>query len=225
MARYPSERRALERAQGQAAWRMGAIVGKVVIVGVLGFAVMVLGLASGVPLIAWTGIAVMIMTFLAFGALALWAGAVGVGALLGFRYATLASAPAKNVGDGTVKTYAIWNGTHIKIGRSRDPERRLKELEASIAGVTGVAGKLRFLTILDGDFERHLHQQWNSSRIAGEWFECDEKTKNLLNQFFATHTGTDARETSTRLIHFLTEHAGAKTVPPAAAPAETVPQS
>ena len=59
----------------------------------------------------------------------------------------------------------------IKIGRSKNPENRLKQLQ------TGSPYKLKLLLVVEGrgDLEKRLHQKldkWKQRR-NGEWFEFD----------------------------------------------------
>jgi hypothetical protein len=106
--------------------------------------------------------------------------------------------PANNAADGvvharrpdaTMKTYVMWNGIRMKIGRSEDPERYLKELEATIAAATGTPSTLKLLVVFNGDIERELRQGFASSGAGGEWFDCSEEVRDLLNLFFKTHDG------------------------------------
>lgn len=72
-----------------------------------------------------------------------------------------------------VKTYFIlddWNRA-VKIGKSKNPEKRLKQLQ------TGHAHRLQLVGTLEGDHERKLHKLWESRRLNGEWFKAD---KDLL---------------------------------------------
>lgn len=57
----------------------------------------------------------------------------------------------------------------IKIGRSKDPKRRLKTLQ------TGNANELRLVCYLEGLGwrERDLHEALKKWRTSGEWFEYD----------------------------------------------------
>lgn len=68
--------------------------------------------------------------------------------------------------------YAIASGTHIKIGRSYDPARRLSSLQS------GSVERLYLLWSEEGGagLERFLHDRLASHRVHGEWFDlthCD----------------------------------------------------
>lgn len=68
--------------------------------------------------------------------------------------------------------YAISSGTHIKIGRSYDPSRRLSSLQS------GSVERLRLLWSEEGGagLERFLHDRLTRYRVHGEWFDlthCD----------------------------------------------------
>ena len=59
----------------------------------------------------------------------------------------------------------------FKIGRSKNPTKRLKQLQ------TGCPDKLRLLLVLEnkGHMEKNLHQRLRNfkSRRNGEWFDFD----------------------------------------------------
>ncbi|MFD8777552.1 GIY-YIG nuclease family protein [Streptomyces sp. NPDC059916] len=68
--------------------------------------------------------------------------------------------------------YAIASGSHIKIGRSYDPARRLSSLQS------GSVEPLSLLWSEEGGagLERFLHDRLASHRVHGEWFDlthCD----------------------------------------------------
>lgn len=71
--------------------------------------------------------------------------------------------------------YAISNGEHIKVGYSKSPKARLKQLQ------TGQARPLKLVwQCLCGYSdqeakaqERKLHRRLQSNRVSGEWFEFD----------------------------------------------------
>ena len=58
----------------------------------------------------------------------------------------------------------------IKIGRSKDPQKRLKQLQ------TGNPNKLKLIAYFEGEGwrEKLLHEHLSSHRLEGEWFsyEC-----------------------------------------------------
>ena len=57
----------------------------------------------------------------------------------------------------------------IKIGRSKDPEKRLKQLQ------TGNPNKLKLIASFEnqGWQEKSLHEILESHRLEGEWFSYD----------------------------------------------------
>jgi hypothetical protein len=55
---------------------------------------------------------------------------------------------------------------HIKIGRSIDPGKRLKELQ------TGSSSELRLLAVTTCYEERELHDYFANCRVQGEWFHA-----------------------------------------------------
>ena len=72
--------------------------------------------------------------------------------------------------------------TPVKIGRAKDVERRLSELQ------TANYQKLRFLLVLKGDLESDLHDLFSEHRIEGEWFRwCDEIKEFIYSQNQGRH--------------------------------------
>ena len=66
-----------------------------------------------------------------------------------------------------MKTYCIRQQVtnYLKIGKSENPQRRLKELQ------TGSPTTLTLLHSIEGDFESELHQKFREFNLNGEWFE------------------------------------------------------
>lgn len=62
--------------------------------------------------------------------------------------------------------YFIQSGDYVKIGYSKNPEKRLKSLQ------TGNQAPLKLLLVLDGgtDKEAELHERFAELRSRGEWF-------------------------------------------------------
>ncbi len=58
---------------------------------------------------------------------------------------------------------------HFKIGRAKDPNKRLKQLQ------TGSAIKLKLVHIFEGlgNKEKMLHEELKPWRLEGEWFVCN----------------------------------------------------
>jgi len=66
------------------------------------------------------------------------------------------------------KTYLITDGNFIKIGRSKDPERRLKELKTANP-------KVKLICYGQGAEEKYLHTIFHEKRYKREWFDLSEK--------------------------------------------------
>ena len=66
--------------------------------------------------------------------------------------------------------YLISTNTHIKLGFSKNPKRRLKQLQ------TANAEKLMLLKVFPGDkkVEKELHDLLDEYRMEGEWFLYDD---------------------------------------------------
>lgn len=72
--------------------------------------------------------------------------------------------------------------SRLKIGRSKNPEARLKQLQISSHE------KLLILFVIDfsGDYEKDIHSEFKNLRLNSEWFFYDEsiinKFKKLISQ-------------------------------------------
>ena len=84
----------------------------------------------------------------------------------------------------TIKTigyvYAIsdQSNNRIKIGFSKNPKKRLKQLS------TGAADKLYLLTYFNDDrkLEKSIHKQFKKVRYNGEWLFATKELIEYLNQ-------------------------------------------
>jgi hypothetical protein len=65
----------------------------------------------------------------------------------------------------------------VKIGVSKDPEERLKQLQ------TGSPISLSMVAKCPGDvnIERSLHKKLSEYRVDGEWFHLSDKLQNIIN--------------------------------------------
>lgn len=67
--------------------------------------------------------------------------------------------------------YVLRNGSHYKIGKSRNVQWRVTQLRTALPQET-----LHIHTILTDrpdEVERDLHQRFASKRVRGEWFDLD----------------------------------------------------
>jgi hypothetical protein len=73
-------------------------------------------------------------------------------------------------GDDRAHTYFIRRGSDgaIKIGRSIDPKKRLKQLQ------TANDETLELIGVLTTDIESRLHSEFAHLSIAGEWFQASD---------------------------------------------------
>ena len=69
--------------------------------------------------------------------------------------------------------------THVKIGISNDPEKRLSSLQ------TSNQGKLQLLGVVEGDskLEQQYHEQFKHLRQSGEWFKAEPELLSFIEQF------------------------------------------
>ena len=94
-------------------------------------------------------------------------------------------------------------GGAIKIGYSRDPEKRLRTIQ------TGYPDTIKILLIIPGTekTEKILHKQFGKSRLKGEWFRPDdyviEEIKELNRKYSTSggdnHASRTPKQVPTRL--------------------------
>jgi hypothetical protein len=76
--------------------------------------------------------------------------------------------------DTSIKTYFIISPIGTKIGRSANPEERLKQLKTANPDC-------KIIHIINHDVEKILHAKFKDYQIAGEWYDS-----NIINQFIST---------------------------------------
>jgi len=86
--------------------------------------------------------------------------------------------------------YFIKAGNCVKIGYSKNPTARLKELQ------TGNSKKLKLLCTIPGDFktEAALHEVYKANKQQGEWFSYTGKLKNSIIWYTQNKTYTTLKE-------------------------------
>lgn len=73
----------------------------------------------------------------------------------------------------------------IKIGRAKNVDRRLKELQVGNPQELTVLATIPHETEKGAkDMEQHLHDTLKSKRIRGEWFQSDIKLNELNQRLF-----------------------------------------
>lgn len=74
-----------------------------------------------------------------------------------------------------MKTYFIraTGGMH-KIGKSANPEERLKDLQCANPK------RLVLAAVVDGDFEKRFHDHFHSIRVRGEWFRPSNRLQAFI---------------------------------------------
>lgn len=73
--------------------------------------------------------------------------------------------------------YALSDGKNIKIGISKNPKRRIKQLN------TGNSAVLYLLGYFEGDraLEHYIHTHFKRIRLNGEWLEPNDDLLDYLN--------------------------------------------
>jgi hypothetical protein len=86
---------------------------------------------------------------------------------------------ARDLSQGTLVYFAQGEGIErVKIGATRDPKRRLRELQA----YSPVPLQM-IVTFYGGTYsESLLHQAFSEYRLWGEWFEFASEMKDFLDQ-------------------------------------------
>lgn len=100
-----------------------------------------------------------------------------------------------------MKTYFLFDASSqaIKVGKSRDPMRRLRGLQ------TGNATRLALLGVIDGDHERRLHRRWTRHHIAGEWFRDHAEIRWFIHRQTCSLAGpveTESTLGNTTITHW-----------------------
>jgi hypothetical protein len=84
--------------------------------------------------------------------------------------------------------YLIQSSIGIKIGKSKDPNTRLKSIPFNYPHIEGQFTLIH--QILTNDtrmFERDLHQRYKESRIEGEWYDLTEDDIAVLKSVRRYH--------------------------------------
>lgn len=84
--------------------------------------------------------------------------------------------------------YFITDKKNIKIGYSKNPNKRIKQLN------TGNAKKLMLIGYMNGDKnkEKELHCQFSQDRSNGEWFSPSDELLDFINiKFSQIHVEKD----------------------------------
>lgn len=78
--------------------------------------------------------------------------------------------------NAAVQTYVIGTASRVKIGKSRQPRKRLAALQ------TGSPEQLSLLLVIDGDHEHHLHGRFAHLRLTGEWFDRTDDIQAFIQE-------------------------------------------
>ena len=74
-------------------------------------------------------------------------------------------------------TYFISDGQLVKIGKSNTPQKRLAQLQTSHHSI------LTLLLVMDGEYERDLHQQFADDHHRGEWFIFSPAIRAFIDDY------------------------------------------
>lgn len=76
-----------------------------------------------------------------------------------------------------IYTYLMFDGLYYKIGKSKNPEKRLKQIQTS----NPLALLLEYSDKVD---EKNLHKLYSNYRIKNEWFNLNDKQVEEIKYFF-----------------------------------------
>lgn len=73
--------------------------------------------------------------------------------------------------------YFLYDGESVKVGHSKNPRKRVKQLQ------TGSSSKIQLLGTIYGDkaLEKEIHRQFNRFRIINEWFRPEDELIQFIN--------------------------------------------
>ena len=78
--------------------------------------------------------------------------------------------------------YVIINGNGLyKIGKSLNPEQRLKSLTLGDKGKILIKNHYKYQNY--NEIEKELHVIFNSKKISGEWFELNEQDLEFIKKY------------------------------------------
>lgn len=80
---------------------------------------------------------------------------------------------------------------HLKIGISRQPLKRLRDINSMAAGLT-----VELLGMIEGNREKQIHRILKSERLNGEWFRLSRKSYRLMSRILLLSDETVARLSS-----------------------------
>lgn len=76
-----------------------------------------------------------------------------------------------------IYTYLMFDGLYYKIGKSKNPEKRLKQIQTS----NPLSLLLEYSDKVD---EKNLHKLYSNYRIKNEWFNLNDKQVEEIKYFF-----------------------------------------
>jgi hypothetical protein len=89
-----------------------------------------------------------------------------------------------------VKTYFIQcvSGGPVKIGKSQNPEMRLRQIQGSCPS------RMLLIGVINHDYEARLHRIFGDRNgLAGEWFVCDERLARAIKRLCGATAIADGR--------------------------------
>jgi hypothetical protein len=84
--------------------------------------------------------------------------------------------------------YLIYNGQHYKIGISKEPQKRLKQLQTASPAKLSIVKTYKVPSKVARKLEQQLHHMFWQSRVRcnGEWFEMSPDHIQLIEEWLNT---------------------------------------
>jgi hypothetical protein len=79
--------------------------------------------------------------------------------------------------------YVIFNEEHYKIGISKQPERRLKQLQTGCAVSIKLIKTYKIPDSYARKIEKQVHRMFWQRQLKGEWFDLTEAHLDVLDQW------------------------------------------
>lgn len=81
----------------------------------------------------------------------------------------------------TIFTYIMYDGQSYKIGKSKDPKKRLNSFKTGNPNI-------KLYAYFYGDIEILCHQQFWKNRIKNEWFDFSRKDMHSVYNFMCNNS-------------------------------------
>ena len=86
--------------------------------------------------------------------------------------------------------YILTDGEYHKIGVSKDPRRRVKQLQTASAGSLSIIKTYNVPSKIARKLEQQLHKMFwqRRKRFNGEWFNLTQQHLDVIDEWLANYT-------------------------------------